>query len=99
MVVNNGWLVTAEVIGPGVGGDKWRFVVSRDDGQSWDFDHTFEFYNPAAEPVRRPSNSTTTRSAQCSTTSIPTNPAVQACSFSVHRLPCWERQSSRLHAA
>ena len=46
MVVNNGWLVTAEVIGPGVGGDKWRFVVSRDDGQSWDFDHTVEFYNP-----------------------------------------------------
>jgi hypothetical protein len=21
-------------------------VVSRDDGQSWDFDHTVEFYNP-----------------------------------------------------
>ena len=40
------WLVTAEVIGPGVGDDKWRFVVSRDDGQSWDFDHTVEFYNP-----------------------------------------------------
>lgn len=46
MCCDNGWLVTAEVIGPGVGGEKWRFVVSRDDGQSWDFDHTLEFYNP-----------------------------------------------------
>src|SRR6185295_7784206 len=46
MTVDNGWLVTAEVEGPGVGGDKWRFVVSRDDGQSWDFDHTPDFYNP-----------------------------------------------------
>jgi hypothetical protein len=46
MTMENGWLLTAEVIGPGVGGDKWRFVVSRDDGKSWDFDNTLEFYNP-----------------------------------------------------
>ena len=46
MTASNGWLVTAEVIGPGVGGDKWRFVVSRNDGQSWDFAHAVEFYNP-----------------------------------------------------
>lgn len=46
MVADNGWLVASEVLGPGVGGDLWRFVVSRDDGQSWDFDGTVEFYNP-----------------------------------------------------
>ncbi len=42
----NGWLVAGEVLGPGIGGERWRFVVSRDDGKSWDFDHTVEFYNP-----------------------------------------------------
>ncbi len=46
MTAGNGSLVAGEVIGPGVGGDKWRFVVSRDDGKSWDFEHTLEFYNP-----------------------------------------------------
>lgn len=44
--LDNGWLVAAEVSGPGVGGDRWRFVASRDDGKSWDFDHSVEFYNP-----------------------------------------------------
>ena len=46
MVTNNGWLVASEVIGPGTGGNSWRFVVSRDDGKSWDFEHPVEFYNP-----------------------------------------------------
>jgi hypothetical protein len=46
MAVSNGWLVASEVIGPGVGGDRWRFVVSRDDGQSWDFEGAVDFYNP-----------------------------------------------------
>lgn len=46
MAVANGWLVASEVEGPGVGGNKWRFVVSRDDGQSWDFAGAVEFYNP-----------------------------------------------------
>jgi BNR/Asp-box repeat len=45
-VLSNGWLVASEVLGPGTGGDRWRFVVSRDDGQSWDFDGAVEFYNP-----------------------------------------------------
>lgn len=44
--LGNGWLIAGEVLGPGTGGDRWRFVVSRDDGQSWDLDGTFEFYNP-----------------------------------------------------
>jgi len=42
----NGWLVASEVLGPGIGGDKWRFIVSRDDGKTWDFEHPYEFYNP-----------------------------------------------------
>ncbi len=46
MVADNGWIVTAEVAGPGVGGNSWRYVVSRDDGRSWDFDNAVEFYNP-----------------------------------------------------
>jgi len=44
--LDNGWLVASEVLGPGFGGDRWRFVVSRDDGQSWDFDGAVDFYNP-----------------------------------------------------
>jgi hypothetical protein len=46
MTLNNGWLLTAEVSGPGIGGDAWRFVVSRDDGKSWDFSGALEFYRP-----------------------------------------------------
>jgi hypothetical protein len=46
VTLENGWLVASEVLGPGVGGDKWRFVISRDDGKSWDIDGAIEFYNP-----------------------------------------------------
>jgi photosystem II stability/assembly factor-like uncharacterized protein len=44
--LRNGWLVASEVLGPGQGGDRWRFVVSRDDGRTWDFDGAIDFYNP-----------------------------------------------------
>ncbi len=44
--LDNGWLIASEVLGPGFGGEKWRFVLSRDDGRSWDFEHPVEFYNP-----------------------------------------------------
>ena len=44
--LGNGWLVASEVLGPGIGGEKWRFVVSRDDGVSWDFDGPVTFYDP-----------------------------------------------------
>jgi hypothetical protein len=44
--LENGWLIASEVLGPGFGGDCWRFVVSRDDGATWDFANTVEFYNP-----------------------------------------------------
>lgn len=46
IVLKNGWLVGGEVLGPGVGGEKWRYVVSRDDGKTWDFDKAFTFYDP-----------------------------------------------------
>lgn len=46
MTAGNGWLVAGEVIGPGVGGDKWRFVLSKDDGKTWNFDSAKDFYNP-----------------------------------------------------
>jgi hypothetical protein len=41
----NGWLLASEILGPGVGGNRIRYVISRDDGVHWD--HDFEFYNPA----------------------------------------------------
>jgi hypothetical protein len=43
----NGWLVASEVLGPGVGGERWRFVVSRDDGKTWDIDGAIVYYDPA----------------------------------------------------
>jgi len=45
-VLKNGWLIAGEVIGPGTGGDRWHFVVSTDDGATWNFDKPYEFYNP-----------------------------------------------------
>ena len=44
--LDNGWVLTSEVIGPGVGGDYWRFAISRDDGTSWELDDALTFYNP-----------------------------------------------------
>jgi hypothetical protein len=46
IALKNGWLLASQIVGPGVGGDKINFIVSRDDGQSWDMDHPVEFYNP-----------------------------------------------------
>lgn len=44
--LDNGYLVASEVLGEGVGGNKWRFVVSRDDGKTWDFKNAVVFYDP-----------------------------------------------------
>ena len=30
----------------GVGGDKIHYIISRDDGKTWDTEHPVEFYNP-----------------------------------------------------
>ena len=46
IALSNGWLVASEVVGPGFGGERWRFLISRDDGQSWDLDGTVDFYKP-----------------------------------------------------
>lgn len=45
LALNNGWLLASRIPGPGVGGEKIEFIVSRDDGQSWDVEHPVEFYN------------------------------------------------------
>lgn len=41
----NGWLLASEILGPGVGGERIRYVLSRDDGVTWG--EVFEYYNPA----------------------------------------------------
>jgi hypothetical protein len=46
IALKNGWLLASQIVGPGVGGERIEFVVSRDDGQSWDMEHPVEFYNP-----------------------------------------------------
>jgi hypothetical protein len=46
MGLKNGWLLASQIPGPGVGGEKINFIVSRDDGKTWDMDHPAEFYNP-----------------------------------------------------
>jgi hypothetical protein len=42
--LSNGWLLASEILGPGFGGERIRYVISRDDGLSWN--DTFEYYNP-----------------------------------------------------
>jgi BNR repeat-like domain/BNR/Asp-box repeat len=46
LALKNGWIIASEIVGPGVGGEKVHFIVSRDDGQTWDRKHPVEFYNP-----------------------------------------------------
>ena len=46
IALTNGWLLASQIPGPGVGGEKINFVLSRDDGKTWDLDHPVEFYNP-----------------------------------------------------
>lgn len=42
----NGWVLASRSVGPGVGGDAIHFVLSRDDGRTWDLERPVEFYNP-----------------------------------------------------
>ncbi len=46
IALKNGWLIASQIVGPGVGGEKINYSVSRDDGQSWDLENPVEFYNP-----------------------------------------------------
>jgi hypothetical protein len=47
LALKNGWIIASEIVGPGTGGEKIHFLVSRDDGQTWDTEHPVEFYNPS----------------------------------------------------
>ncbi len=49
IALKNGWLLASQTPGPGVGGEKITFIVSRDDGKTWDVDRPVEFYNPSRE--------------------------------------------------
>jgi hypothetical protein len=40
----NGWLLASEILGPGVGGERLRYRISRDDGVTWN--QSFEYYAP-----------------------------------------------------
>lgn len=42
--LSNGWLLASEILGPGFGGESLRYVISLDDGVTWD--QTFEYYRP-----------------------------------------------------
>lgn len=46
VALKNGWILASQIVGPGVGGEKINFIVSRDDGKSWDMTNPVEFYNP-----------------------------------------------------
>jgi hypothetical protein len=46
IALKNGWLLASQSIGEGVGGSKIHFLISRDDGKTWDTEHPVEFYNP-----------------------------------------------------
>jgi hypothetical protein len=46
LAMKNGWLLTSEILGPGVGGESIRFVLSKDDGRTWQSDKAVEYYNP-----------------------------------------------------
>jgi Neuraminidase (sialidase) len=46
LALKNGWVIASQTPGPGVGGNRITFIVSRDDGRTWDMDHPVEFYNP-----------------------------------------------------
>ncbi len=40
----NGWLLASEILGPGFGGERIRYVISYDDGLTWN--RNYEYYNP-----------------------------------------------------
>ena len=42
--LSNGTLLASEILGPGVGGERIRYMISGDDGLTWN--RTFEYYNP-----------------------------------------------------
>ncbi len=49
--LKNGLLLASEILGPGFGGERIRYRISRDDGLSWD--GVFEYHNPGRAIVGR----------------------------------------------
>lgn len=49
--LSNGWLLASQILGPGFGGERIRYAVSRDDGVTWD--NVFEYYHPGRAIVGR----------------------------------------------
>lgn len=47
IALKNGYLLASQIVGPGIGGEKINFIISRDDGKTWDLERPVEFYNPA----------------------------------------------------
>jgi Neuraminidase (sialidase) len=45
--LENGLLISSQIVGPGVGGDVINYLVSKDDGKTWHMDKPIEFYNPS----------------------------------------------------
>lgn len=46
LALSNGWIVASDIVGPGVGGETISFIVSRDDGATWDVKHPIAYYHP-----------------------------------------------------
>jgi hypothetical protein len=46
VALRNGWVIASQIPGPGVGGNRVLFVVSRDDGQTWDLEHPVTLHDP-----------------------------------------------------
>ncbi|MCI0683422.1 MAG: glycoside hydrolase [Gemmataceae bacterium] len=46
LALSNGWIVASDIVGPGIGGETISFIVSRDDGASWDVKNPMVYYHP-----------------------------------------------------
>ncbi|MCS6852843.1 MAG: glycoside hydrolase [Gemmataceae bacterium] len=46
IVLRNGWLIASRIVGPGIGGERIEYVISRDDGLTWEMDRGVAFYRP-----------------------------------------------------
>lgn len=46
LALANGWVIASDIEGLGTGGNTIRFLVSRDDGLTWDMKHPVAYYHP-----------------------------------------------------
>ncbi|MBI2805246.1 MAG: exo-alpha-sialidase [Planctomycetes bacterium] len=47
IALKNGMLLASQIVGPGTGGLRINFIVSRDDGRTWEMKAPIEFYDPS----------------------------------------------------